>query len=63
VENLNNIKYDDLRKPMKQISETQTSFKVRNFGGSIPRRTIHYQIEVYNQECLIRSKLNYDYQT
>jgi len=41
----------------------QTSFKVKNLGGLIPRRTIHYQIEVCNQEYLIRSKLNYDYQT
>ena len=26
-------------------------------------KTIHYQIEFYSQEYLIRSKLNYDYQT
>ena len=39
----------------------QTSFKVKNLGEPIPRRTIHYQIKVYNQEYLIRGKLNYGY--
>ena len=57
VENLNNTRYDNLGKPMKQ-----TSFKVKNPRRPILRRTIHYQIEVYSQEYLICSKLNYDYQ-
>ena len=58
MKNLNNTRYDHPRKSMKQ-----TSFKVKNLRGPIPRRTIHYQIEVYSQEYLIRSELNYDYQT
>jgi len=55
---LNNTRYDDSRKPMKQ-----TNFKVKNLGGPILRRAIHYQIKVYSQEYLICNKLNYDHQT
>ena len=58
AENINNTRYNDLRKSMKQ-----TNFKVKNLGGTIPRRTIYYQIEVYIKKYLIHSKINYDYQT
>ena len=57
TENINNVRYDDPRKLMKQ-----TSLKVKNFKGPIPRRAIHYQIKFYSQEYLIHSELNDDYQ-
>ena len=58
VENLNNIRYDDLRKLMKQ-----TSFKVKNLGGPIPKKNIPLSNKSLQSRILIHSKLNYDYQT
>ena len=37
AENINNTRYDDPCKLMKQFS-----FKIKNLGGMNPRRTIHY---------------------
>ena len=42
MKSLSNTKYNDPGKPIKQIN-----FKVKNTGGPISGRTIHYQIEVY----------------
>ena len=58
VENLNNTRYDDLRKLMKQ-----TSFKVKNLGGPIPKKNIPLSNKSLKSRILIHSKLNYDYQT
>jgi len=41
----------------------QTSFKVKNLGGPIPKKNILLSNKFYSQEYLIHSKLNYDYQT
>ena len=39
---VNKTRYDDLEKPMKQ-----TSFTVKNLGGNLPKKTIHYSKEKF----------------
>ena len=41
---LNNIRYDNSRKLMKQVN-----FKVKKSRRTNPRRTIYYHVEIYSQ--------------
>ena len=52
-ENLNNTRYDDLEKLMKQIS-----FKVKTWGELFQENNPLYQIEIYSSRMPIHSKAN-----
>ena len=52
-ENLNNTRYDDSGKPMKQ-----TSFKVKTWGELSQKNNPLYQIEIYSSRIPIHSKAN-----
>ena len=52
-ENLNNTRYDDLEKLMKQIS-----FKVKTWGELFQENNPLYQIEIYSSRIPIHSKAN-----